>query len=379
MLILSLVLCLVLLATLTNNVLNTKFEPRKYETNEKNKNAQDVLKEDNKSDLSIIPIEKVQNKRSSPEDFQAGIAILIYGDKADIREEAAVLLNRLAHLGVNSVSINFPIYQDDVWDTEIRIYEWTSSEETLAILVKEAKIRGFTITLRPLLDEKTLKAKEGDWRGTIRPTSVERWFDNYAELIINYAHFAEENEVDILSIGVELSSMEKETEHWNNLIDSVRKVYSGQLIYSVNWHNAFNNDIEFWDNLDSIGIDAFFPLDVSKEVTVEELIDAWSPWIEKTKELKARHDKPIVFTEVGTISQTGSFRWPWRWNHGTPIDQKAQEIYYIATCKTSKEATNGIYWWFVDLNLPENPEKDDSFNPLGKKSEEAIANCFDNY
>lgn len=375
MLILSLTLWLIILVLLFNNALSTRLELKKPETYEKRESVQSTLEQDDESDLSIIPVEKVQNKRSCSEDFQAGVAILVYGDKSNV-EEIALLLDRLTRLGVNSVSINFPIYQDDVWDTEVRKYEWTPDEETLATLVNEAKIRGFTVTIRPLLDEKTLKARQGDWRGTIRPASVKKWFNSYTELVVNYACFAEENEVDILSIGVELSSMEKETEQWNNLISSVKKIYSGQLIYSVNWHNAFNNEIEFWDKLDFIGIDAFFPLDVSEKATVEDLTKAWEPWILKVNDLQNFHEKPVVFTEAGTVSQVGSFRWSWRWDHGVPVDMKAQEIYYTATCKASREVISGIYWWFVDFDSSKRSEEDRGFSPLGKKTEEAIMDCF---
>jgi len=121
---------------------------------------------------------------------------------------------------------------------------------------------------------------------------------------------------------------------------------------------------------------AFFRLNVSREATVEELVEAWRPWISKIEELKSLHQKPVVFTESGVVSQAGSFRYPWRPEQETELDLNAQYIYYLATCQVSSGVIDGIYWWYIDLNVPQNPEEDTGFSPLRKPAEDVIKDYF---
>ena len=45
---------------------------------------------------------------------------------------------------------------------------------------------------------------------------------------------------------------------WVELIEKVRTVYSGKLTYAANYDNY--QDVGFWNHLDFIGINAYFPL-----------------------------------------------------------------------------------------------------------------------
>ena len=57
-------------------------------------------------------------------------------------------------------------------------------------------------------------------------------------------------DVEYLSVGTELVSTEKFTEKWRQLIADVRKIYHGEITYSVNWDRY--GDVSFWDDLDYI-------------------------------------------------------------------------------------------------------------------------------
>lgn len=324
---------------------------------------------------TAIPVVKVANPRQEPGDFQAGIAVLVYGNDQTFEVKTRELLDYLARLEVNSLCLVFPLFQDDwtssnVWVDE----ELTPSKERLRLFIRESHKRGFTVMLRPLLDEASL-APDGKWRGNIEPQDKGTWFESYTQLILGYAKLAEEENVEILNIGTEFNSLERETNQWIKLIEAVRAVYHGQLTYSVNWWNV-SYDVGFWDRLDSIGVDAYFPLDAPKEATAEQLIAAWQPWLVQMAQLKALFNKPLVFTELGTASQIGSYQKPWIGEHNTPVDLEAQRIYYATACQASQSLINGIYWWFVGLDLPSNPREDSSHNPLGKPAEAEIRRCF---
>lgn len=313
--------------------------------------------------------------RSNPRDFQAGVAVLLYGNDDDFEKKTKKLLDRLALINVNSVNLAFPIFQDNWNSSSLQLDEkLTPTDENIRYFIREAHKRKFTVMIRPTIDELSL-IPDNKWRGAIQPEDRDSWFKSYSEIILRYTRICEQEGAEIISIGTELSSLEKETVHWRSLIEEIREIYRGQLTYSVNWHNAFDSDIEFWNDLDFISISAFFPLDAPLGATIEKLSLAWEPWINKTKDLKESYGKPVVFTEVGTISQAGSYRSPWRWEHDTPEDLETQNIYYRATCRASKGTVGGLYWWCVDINSLE-PKDSNGFNPLGKPAERAIAECF---
>ena len=314
--------------------------------------------------------------RSNPSDFQAGVAVLVYGNDDEFEEKTKKLLDHLAFINVNCVNLVFPIFQDNWESSSLQLDEkLTPSDENIRIFIREAHKRKFTVMIRPTIDELSL-IPDNKWRGAIQPKDRDLWFKSYSEIMLRYTRICEQEGVEIIGIGTELSSLEKETVHWGSLIEDIRGIYRGQLTYSVNWHNAFDSDFENWNELDFISISAFFPLNAPLGAAIEELSLAWEPWINKTKDLKESYGKPVVFTEVGTISQAGSYRSPWRWEHNTPEDLEAQNVYYRATCRASKGTIDGLYWWGVDINSLE-PESSAGFNPLGKSAERAIVECFE--
>ena len=322
----------------------------------------------------VIP--KVTNPRENSDDFQAGITFFLYEAEINEMHKITEMLDYLVQMNINSISLTFPIFQEDWKASELYIDEkLTPSNENLRLITQEAHNRQFTVLLRPILYEKTL-LPDRHWRGSIQPIDVELWFESYTKIILDYAKLAQEEDIEILSIGVELNSLEHRINDWEKMIEEIREIYSGQLTYSQNWDVFGRNNLEFWNKLDFIGVDAFFPLQVGSDATLEELVEAWEPWIKAMNYLKEIEEKPIVLTEVGTMSQSGSFRAPWRWEHGTPIDLEAQANYYKATCIASKETVNGIYWWNIGLDFPENSQQSSSFNPIGKPAEDVIIECF---
>jgi hypothetical protein len=320
-------------------------------------------------------IRMVQNPRQSPDDFQAGMAVVIYGNDQEFEVKTRKLLDRLVSLKVNSLSLVFPLFQDNWKSSMVWVdKEKTPSEENLRLFIREAHKRGFTVILRPLLDEKSLKVDE-KWRGSIQPNDRTAWFESYTNLILGYAKLSQKENVEIFDIGTEFTSLEKETEQWQELINEVRKIFSGQVTYSSNFDNYQN--VSFWKELDFIGIDAFFPLDAPNEATIEQLITAWQPWVKQMEKFHKKFGKQVVFTELGTRSQLGSFQKPYVWYAtGVPVDLETQRKYYEASWLATKDLVNGIYWWAIALELPKDPCNDPGFNPLGKPTEQEIAKCY---
>ena len=84
------------------------------------------------------------------------------------------------------------------------------------------------------------------------------------------------NNVELFCIGTELSFASQKTDKWKELIQKVKTSYDGKLTYAANWDNYKN--IKFWDDLDFVGIDAYFPLSYTTKPDLEELKNGWNKW-----------------------------------------------------------------------------------------------------
>lgn len=322
-------------------------------------------------------LKKAEEEIQDPPQFHKGFSILMYGNNSMISQRSEQLLRRLVADEANIVSLVFPLFQDSSTATEIypdrSPLNRTPAKETMRIFIQTAHDLGLSVMLRPILDEENI-VKEGKWRGNIEPRDRAEWFGSYGTLIRDYAVFAREQKVEVLSLGVELVSLEKEISKWRTLNDQVKDIYQGKTAYAGNW-SSLNETIA--QIVDIYGIDAFFPLAAESGASVEKLIEAWQTWVDRIDQFNRTVRKQLIFMEVGTTSQTGSFQKPWDWNPGTGINYQDQANYFASVCSIVKNNTAGMYPWGVDFNQdPDTIIDDDSFNPLGKPAEVVIRDCY---
>jgi hypothetical protein len=319
------------------------------------------------------PPASVRRPAPPPFPFQAGVNVLIYGNDPAFAAKAAAQLDHLAQLHVNSVSLVFPIYQAS-W-TATTVYAdptWTPSPTNIRVFIRAAHQRHMRVLLRPLLDEASLHLA-GKWRGQIAPTSVGAWFASYTNLVMGYAQLARTEGVEMIDIGTEFDSLQPYTQQWLNLIRAVRQIYQGQLTYSANWAIWYPS---FGWALDFLSIDAFFPLSVPVSANQQQLAAAWGQWIARANGFAYNFGKPVVFTELGTTSEVGSFQMPWIWFHNTGLSLDAQRLYYAAACQALKGRIGGIYWWEYNLDPLLSPTTDPSYDPQGKPADSVISDCY---
>lgn len=154
---------------------------------------------------------------------------------------------------------------------------------------------------------------KGEFTGDIKMNSEEDWREletNYEEFILLYANMAAEENVELFCLGTELYGFANErTEFWEQLIIKIRKVYTGKLTYAENWDKV--GKITFWDQLDYIGVDAYFPLSNGKSPNIEELRASWKPHKSQLKELSEKYDRKIMFTEYGYRNTDFATKQPW--------------------------------------------------------------------
>ncbi|TME52334.1 MAG: hypothetical protein E6I60_09785, partial [Chloroflexi bacterium] len=241
-----------------------------------------------------LPTIAVTRPRGSPQDYEAGVSVVIYGNDPYFDRKAQVLLNRLATLGANSVSLVIPVFQQgwaasEVYADPVK----TPTDAAIAVFATQARHRGFSVMLRPLLDI-VVQEDGAHWRGSIQPPDRAQWKSTYAALIMKYARLAQANHLAILNIGSELDSMEKDGAFWQGLIGSVRTAFHGQVTYSSNWAKSFPS---FGQSLDLISVDAYFPLKAPDNASASDLVTAWQQWIARLDRMRRSFNKRLVLTE----------------------------------------------------------------------------------
>ena len=192
------------------------------------------------------------------------------------------------------------------------------------------------------------------------------------------AELAERTGVEIFVIGTELVGVSKYTDEWQGLINEVREVYSGKLTYAAEGMNA--KKIEFWDSLDYIGIDAYFPLSKRSNPSLAELIEGWQKYEPQIKKLAERYGKKVIFTEIGYKSVEGTTIKPWEWSKNGEASESEQALAFQATSKvfSDKPYLAGVFVWkyFTDMNSYEKANNLKGFTPYRKKAEEVLSTWF---
>lgn len=175
------------------------------------------------------------------------------------------------------------------------------------------------------------RPNDGKWRSDISMESEAdwaKWFADYKAFILHYAQLAEKHQYEAFCIGTELyiPSSQHEAE-WRDIIADVRKIYHGKLTYAANFYLEYEA-IQFWDALDFIGVQAYFPLVERKDPSLKALKKGWEPHFRQLKLIAQKWQKPIVFTEIGYRSSRDAAIHPWEWEPRgeIPVDEISPQI-----------------------------------------------------
>lgn len=262
---------------------------------------------------------------------------------------------------------------------------WGETDAGLEATQLMARARGIRTLLRPHLYVAG-PAGHGTWIGDIAMKSDEdwrRWFDSYRRFILHYAALAQRTGVDLLCVGAELRATTRtRPDDWRRLIADVRGVYRGPLTYAANWDEF--ETITFWDLLDHIGVQAYFPLSGGDRPTVAQLAAAWQPHLSAIEAVSKRHGKPVIFTELGYASEPGATLRPWEWGgrrsdpatpEGLALQSDAYEAFFRAAW--SRDWLAGVYFWKWYPGLERHPAPPGrEFSPQNKPAEQVMARWF---
>lgn len=209
-------------------------------------------------------------------------------------------------------------------------------DSSYSSIISTAKKMGIEVIIKPHIW--IFNPSDGKWRADIwmnNEEDWEKWETNYTEFILTYAALSEQFDLPLFCIGNEYRlSTTKRPEYWRSLIKKVREVYSGKLIYGANWDREYH-EIKFWDELDYIGIQAYFPLADHNDPEFQKVRDGWDKHLIDIKSVSTQFDKKVIFTELGYKSTPDAAKYPWEWenlmgNQLTRISNKTQVYCYQA-------------------------------------------------
>lgn len=261
--------------------------------------------------------------------------------------------------------------------------------------------------------------------GTLEKT----WFDNYTSFAVSYAQLSQKYHLPYFIFGDELTNVTTDTSHtdakgdpygidrgvpgesfpnctgrrdceWRHVIHAIQSAgyatfikhqpqvggsYTGKLIYASNWGGApeGNSDPEFekitwWDAVDIIGVDAYFPLtQQSADLDPTSLESAWNGQYQngpsdqknitqRLATVAARFNKPILFTAAGYASSPGANSAPSALSGSGSASGQTQAVDGIEQLNDMEallQTFNGLPWWqgvFWNGDAPQAPRAQQS-------------------
>ena len=255
---------------------------------------------------------------------------------------------------------------------------WGEREEGIVASIQLAHAANLKVMLKP-----QLWIGGGVYTGHFTcktDSNWEEWEKNYLNYILHNANIAEKNKADLFCIGTEMDAAVKQRPlFWSKLIDTIKKVYNGEITYASNW-GCFK-EFASWEKLTYIGIDAYFPLSKAMTPTVDELMEGWEPHFKDIQTFSELKKTPILFTEYGYRSIDNCAQEPWLSNNTGPVNMQAQQNAYEALYKKFIPQTwfaGGFLWKWHVFDSKAGGLANNNYTPQHKPVEATIKKWFDN-
>jgi len=299
-----------------------------------------------------------------------GVSYTAWSRDALLSEDSDGSLADAAEIGCNWIAICVWWFQDNINSSIIEpdYGRYSASPESVVHAIATCHKLGMKVMLKAMID-----CRDGSWRGYINPGAA--WFAEYHDFINFWADIARDNDVELFCVGCELVNTVSWASSWRSVIQDVKdNHYSGPLTYAANHGNE--QSISWWDELDYIGIDAYYSLTGKNNPTLAELKTAWSDRADAIESWRNSNWScmDIIFTEVGYQSVDGTNITPW-WRDPAsyPVDLQEQADCYEALLSQCQLRTwcQGVFWWNweTDPNAggPGNP-----YHPMQNKPAEQV-------
>ena len=288
-----------------------------------------------------------------------------YGSRAAHRE-----LGLIRDLGANAVALVPYAFTTAPNDTTIR-FQTLETDARLMRSAARARNLGLAVMLKPHLWAGRRFHGDISFQDEAR---FDAWFEDYRNWMLHYARFAELQDIEVLSLGNELAGLTVREDSWRGLIAQVRRIYRGPLTYAAHWEEELER-LSFWDELDYIGVNFYFPIAASgehPEGDSAEVLEAKR----RISQVQSRFQKPVLFTEVGFPALATAATRPWEENSSS-LDADLQARCYAVWLEQFALAPSvrGMFWWKWPSHGRGSPF-DPSHRPLAKPALRVLGEWF---
>lgn len=241
-------------------------------------------------------------------------------------------ISDIKELKLNAINIPVVIKVDSLNSSEMLVEEY--SIEKAIKLINELKPLDIKIILEPYPWINNGKDYETNWT----PADINMFFYNWQNNVLSVLveKIAKRYDVYAISIGSNLSHMEKHSEKWISAINYIREKYSGFITYRTSfWYTAswdkstlknfedkLNNPL--FEKLDFISVAAYFELTDRESNTVSQLVSCIDkserlnrnqPIKDQIIDISKKWNKLIFFGELGFPRTNGCAIEPWNPNY----------------------------------------------------------------
>lgn len=250
---------------------------------------------------------------------------------------------------------------------------WGERPDGAAECIKMAHQKGLKVMLKPHV---WVMGKENVYTGDLDYKTDENWSkfeENYRNYVLDFARIADSTKVEMYCIATEFHTfIAKRPAFWKQLIADVKKVYKGKLTYAENWDKY--QEVAFWNEMDFVGVDAYFPLSEKQNPSVEELKSGWKKHIKELDKYARKQQKPVLFTEIGYQSTDFSTQKPWESYSQKPDNEELQANAFKAFFESiwnEKWLAGAMVWkWFPMME--KGKKSRDKYSPQNKPAESVI-------
>jgi Glycoside Hydrolase Family 113 len=243
----------------------------------------------------------------------------------------AEVLRQMRTLGVNVVAVGQEVEMPAMGVPALR---WGADDDALRGVLRRVRRAGLRAFLLPRIESPDFFKPPYPFRADIDFPERSQWDRFHADMtrmVLHYARLAEAEGVAVFGLGLELKhSVRKHPEFWRGLIAKVRGVYRGKITYSANWYDEWRT-IEFWSELDFIGVGAYFELrgeESPGQASKAQIVARWEPIVAELAAASKHFGRRVLFTEVGYTGYIDCAERPWEWAgktaKGIAIDHDAQ-------------------------------------------------------
>ncbi len=213
--------------------------------------------------------------------------------------------------------------------------------------IRAAHRHGLRILIKPHL---AYWGTKFSWRGEIDFGSDEaawdRFFTTYTAWIEAVAEACAE--ANGFCIGTELDKTIHYESEWRHITARVRAKTKAPLTYAANWTDF--ERVKFWDVLDVVGVQGYFPLAEVASAPTDKLRTSWRALAARLAKYGDRVNRDVLFTELGYNRTTLAAIEPWGYRtegeSAEPFQAQCMEI-ALAAIETEPRLVGSFLWkWF---------------------------------